>query len=75
MLNIVWEDIKHHLNLRLAHSLDDVFLVVTKEEETTTLASTCSGIEDLFAIELGRQTLFKQLHAKFVHVEQLCKLV
>lgn len=48
---------------------------MTKEEETTTLASTCSGIEDLFAIELRRQTLFKQLHAKFVHVEQLCELV
>ena len=75
MLNVVWKNIKHHFDLRLAHSLNDILLVVTKEEKTTTLASTCSGIEDLFAIELRRQTLFKQLHAKFVHIEQLCELI
>jgi hypothetical protein len=48
---------------------------VTKEEKTTTLASTCSSTEGLFAIKFGWQTLFKQLHTKFVHVKKLCKLI
>lgn len=75
MLNVVWEDIKHYFNLSLAHRLNDILPVVTKEEETTTLTSTRSSAERLFAIEFRRQTFFKKLHAKFVHIEQLCKLV
>jgi hypothetical protein len=53
MLNIVWEDIKHYFNFSLAHRFYDILFVVTKEEKTTTLASTCSSTEGLFAIKFG----------------------
>jgi hypothetical protein len=75
MLNIVWEDIKHYFNLSLAHCFNDVFLVMTKKEKTSTLSSTCSSTEYLFSIKFRWQTLFKQLHTKFVHIKQLCKLI
>jgi hypothetical protein len=53
MFNIVWEDIKHYFNFSLAHRFYDILFVVTKEEKTTTLASTCSSTEGLFAIKFG----------------------
>jgi hypothetical protein len=51
MFNVVWQYLQHHLDFCLAHCFDDILLIMAKEKEATTFASTCASVENLFAIE------------------------
>ena len=75
MFDVGREDLKHCLKLIISHRFDHVFTVMAEEEETSTLTSAFTRLEDLLAISLWRKTLLKQLDVKIVQLKELSKLV
>jgi hypothetical protein len=75
VVNVVRQDFEQHIDLGLAHCLDNIFSVMTEEKEATAFSRAFTRVENLLAVQLWCKGLLNQCHTQPVHAEQLGKLV
>ena len=75
MLQVMGKDSEHNVQLTFLHGFYEVLLVVAEEEETSTLSSTFTRLENLLTIIHWTQTLLKYLHIEVVVLKELAKFI